>query len=515
MAQSLGVLPCLHLLRAECCAIDCVNNIDSCHSFCSPQPPRPFYPIQAKEREWAREPGMDDLNCLNLNVNVPRLPSEMKPDQLLPVMVHLHGGAFTWGSGGAPIYDGRTLCNISRNTIDRPTVIVTLNYRLGPFGFLAGRDLELYNRSHGEEGVGNYGIWDQVIALRWVQKYIKGFGGDPDKVTVFGQSAGGISINCHLLRNEALFTSAIIQSGMVTLCGIFSIDEYQIVYEKLLTQLGISLAQPPAKRVEQLMQVDTMKMIEAVKPVIDIPLITWRLCDDGNLIPGGIPRFDQYNNWRIPSWCREVMMGDCIHECIIWAEPYEQITAEQLLGKMHSFLGKEKATVIAELYGITHKLSQKEAYEIFEKMTTDGMYLALDYFADLREQKIYAYHFDVPQRWDNKWHGLAHHSYDNVLVWGILKHTLPPQQQKVSEAMSKAWLQFANGESPWERFENGQKWMVFGDGELKMKNKEEDSDRGYKRLDILHEKGLMEDLSRLSEEMCLKNSETLSLGPRN
>lgn len=106
-------------------------------------------------------------------------------------MVFLHGGAFTYAAGSAAMYDGKVLADISRDDAGSPTIIVTINYRLGVLGFLASKEIREYNASFGEDGVGNYGIWDQVEALRWVNQHIKAFGGDPERVTLFGQSAGG------------------------------------------------------------------------------------------------------------------------------------------------------------------------------------------------------------------------------------------------------------------------------------------------------------------------------------
>lgn len=223
-------------------------------------------------------PGPDELNCLNLNISVPRLPSES--GEPLPVMVFLHGGAFTYAMGSAPMYDGRLMASNSASELHRPTIIITLNYRIGVYGFLAGRDLQAYGEAYGESGSGNYGIWDQVIALRWIQQHIAGFGGDPKRVTLFGQSAGGVSIGCHLLRNEPLFSSAIIQSGLIRLCGVMTIDEYQILYEKMLLELGISLDLTPAERVQKFLEVDTADVTAAMVPVFITPVITMGLCDD-------------------------------------------------------------------------------------------------------------------------------------------------------------------------------------------------------------------------------------------
>jgi para-nitrobenzyl esterase len=135
-------------------------------------------------------------DCLTLNVWTPPVS-----DELRPVMVWIHGGAFANGSSG--IYDARRLA--SRGGI----VVVTINYRLGTLGFLAHPAL-------GTGGdVGNYGLADQQAALRWVRDNIADFGGDPEKVTVAGESAGGMSVCDHLVApgSAGLFRSAILMSA--------------------------------------------------------------------------------------------------------------------------------------------------------------------------------------------------------------------------------------------------------------------------------------------------------------
>lgn len=141
-----------------------------------------------------------DEDCLSLNVWTP--PASQDEDEApRPVMVWIHGGSFVAGSGG--IYDSRRLA--SRGDI----VVVTVNYRLGALGFLAHPAL-------GPPGaVGNYGLADQQAALRWVRDNIADFGGDPDKVTIAGESAGGMSVCDHLVApgSEGLFDAAVVMSG--------------------------------------------------------------------------------------------------------------------------------------------------------------------------------------------------------------------------------------------------------------------------------------------------------------
>ena len=123
----------------------------------------------------------------------------------LPVMVFIHGGGFQFGSGSEPYLDGTRLAK-------KGVVLVTFNYRLGVFGFLAHPDL---GAESGGRGSGMYGIQDQIAALRWVRQNIAAFGGDPDNVTVFGESAGAHAVGILMASPQAagLFQKAIGQSG--------------------------------------------------------------------------------------------------------------------------------------------------------------------------------------------------------------------------------------------------------------------------------------------------------------
>ncbi|MGO4812586.1 carboxylesterase/lipase family protein [Cupriavidus sp. 2MCAB6] len=175
-----------------------------------PQPAQPWEGVldgsrfgpdcpQPAEYPELRGNGMSE-DCLRLNIWT---PAKVASDKL-PVMVWIHGGGFRYGSGSHPTYDGEALAR-------RGVVVVTINYRLGLLGFLAHPGLAAESPTHTS---GNYGLMDQMAALRWVQRNIAAFGGDPAKVTVFGQSAGAHSISTLLLspKSKGLFQQAIMQS---------------------------------------------------------------------------------------------------------------------------------------------------------------------------------------------------------------------------------------------------------------------------------------------------------------
>ena len=140
-------------------------------------------------------------DCLYLNIWTPA----KTPEDKLPVLVYIHGGGFSEGSGSVAVYDGEELAK-------KGIIVITINYRLGLMGFFAHPELTAESPNNAS---GNYGLLDQVAALQWIRDNIEAFGGDPERVTISGQSAGAISV--HLLvaspLAKNLFHGAISQSG--------------------------------------------------------------------------------------------------------------------------------------------------------------------------------------------------------------------------------------------------------------------------------------------------------------
>ncbi|KAM9301766.1 pyrethroid hydrolase Ces2a-like [Gastrophryne carolinensis] len=159
-------------------------------------------------------------DCLYLNVFT---PSDRQKGLNLPVMVFIHGGGLVFWS--ASHFDGSAL------SAYEDVVLVSIQYRLGILGFF---------RYDGNQLHGNLGFLDQTAALRWVQENVEDFGGDPQSVTIFGESAGAISVAAHVLSplSKGLFHRAIAQSGAMTMPGIVvSKPEDLIVYQKLVSEI--------------------------------------------------------------------------------------------------------------------------------------------------------------------------------------------------------------------------------------------------------------------------------------
>lgn len=165
-------------------------------------------------------------DCLSVNVWTPAERAESPR----AVMVFIYGGAFIYGSNADPRYDGAYTAAFG------DVVVVTMNYRLGAFGFLAG----VKDKKTGEEINGNFGILDQILALEWVRDNIAAFGGDPDKVTIYGESAGAMSVGLHLLsspRSEPLFRAGIMESNPLGL-PYKSLKQSRSIAKEFASNLG-------------------------------------------------------------------------------------------------------------------------------------------------------------------------------------------------------------------------------------------------------------------------------------
>ncbi|VDB92096.1 unnamed protein product [Peniophora sp. CBMAI 1063] len=170
---------------------------------------------------------LDSEDCLTVNIYT---PANATPDSRLPVVYWIYGGAFEGGSAVAS--NGSIIVERSLE-LDEPVVYVSVNYRVSALGFAGSKEVR-------EEGIGNLGLHDQRLGLHWVQKYISSFGGDPEKVTIWGQSAGGMSVGMHLVaykgNSSGLFRGAFMQSGGPIDTG--ALEDGQPFFDKFARDAG-------------------------------------------------------------------------------------------------------------------------------------------------------------------------------------------------------------------------------------------------------------------------------------
>lgn len=175
------------------------------------------------------------------------------------------------------------------------------------------------------------------------------------------------------MRNEPLFSSAILQSGLMPLCGIQTEAEYQVVYDKMLQTLNISSDLPPTERLQRLLDTSDEDLTAAMVPVFITPVITLALCDDGVLLPSPMPSWSDFTSVNLPSWCPRVMIGDAANECIIWNKAFRHLDGAALLPIAESFFSPSEAKTILEMYKIDENTTKEQAYYRIEKLTTDAM----------------------------------------------------------------------------------------------------------------------------------------------
>ncbi|KAI0365312.1 carotenoid ester lipase precursor [Pilatotrama ljubarskyi] len=216
-----------------------------------------------------------DEDCLSINVMV---PAGTKANAKLPVVAWIFGGGFELGSPS--MYDGGSI--VSRSVeLGEPVIYVSMNYRVSAFGFLASQEVK-------DAGVGNLGLQDQRLALQWIQRYISAFGGDPTKVTIWGESAGAISVALHLLTNggnpDGLFRGAFMQSGSPIPVG--DITHGQSDYDALVAQTGCTGAADTLNCLRQVPYAKLKKAVDA-SPGIFAPQslrLTWLPRVDGKFL---------------------------------------------------------------------------------------------------------------------------------------------------------------------------------------------------------------------------------------
>ncbi|MFC1947095.1 carboxylesterase/lipase family protein [Chloroflexota bacterium] len=401
-------------------------------------------------------------DSLYLNIWTPGLD-----DAKRPVMVWIHGGAFNMGSGSEPLTDGAKLA--SRGDV----VVVSINYRLGLLGFLNLNEVT----SGRIPSSGNEGLLDQVAALRWVRDNISAFGGDPDNVTIFGESAGAMSIGCLLVMPEAreLFNKAILQSGVgstvslldagVMLSGRF-LEYFSLKPEDTEAMLNLTVdqlldANQELKRQFARKEEEEMR-ITVTAPVIDgkiIPDIPYELIKKG--AAGGVKIIAGTN---LEEWTLLCMMDTKL--------PNLEDTG--LLRRLEYYLPSGYSSGLVNAYRTARsaRAMSTSAPEVFKAIQTDRMFrmpcLKVVDAQTRHNPSTYNYLFT----WKSPILGGmlgACHSLDIGFVFGTYIpdfHGSGPAADRLSTNMQEAWLAFARTGDP--SCENLGAWLPYGQNRTTM-----------------------------------------------
>ncbi len=406
------------------------------------QPPRPpeswkgvraadVYPPacpQKLERSllpWTEEfmhQGGQDEDCLYLNI----WTAAEKGSEKLPVMVYIHGGAFTSGSNAVDIYNGESLAK-------KGVVVVTVNYRLGALGFLAHPEL---TRESDHRVSGNYGLLDQSSALYWIHNNIAAFGGDPDRVTIFGQSAGALSVEALMESplSEGLFSRAIIQSGPGLLpAGL--LDSAKTLEEA--EKAGLTFAQ--AVGASSLADLRALPAGDLLQIPAGTRMGPYR---DGYVLPSSPRTRSQVpviNGFTADDIGAGGNLGPAPDTSVI---AYERDARENYGAKAEQFLS---------LYpGFSYSEVARMRKESGRDRARVSLYLWASRQAE-RSERVFTYYFDRAIPWPEHPEFGAFHSGELPYVFNnlhIMQRPWEPADQTLAEQISSYWTNFAKTGNP-------------------------------------------------------------------
>ena len=369
-------------------------------------------------------------DCLYLNIWTKSLETSARK----PVMVWIHGGNDTAGWSYEPDYIGHNLSN-------KDVVVVSIGYRLNIFGF--------FKHPNMSKQTGNFGLEDQILSLQWLKENIKYFGGDPNNITIFGESAGGAHISYHLVSpaSEGLFEKAIIQSGGYNLVSPYSLLDIQEAYN--FAKEATDIISP--NNFEALRNIDSKRLLDVSKamgypfhPIID-----------GNLIEKQI--LNIYSRGNLNKV--DLIIGSNKNEEYLYID--KELSLEDLIkqikernldkaDKIISLLDLSDIPLASDRVG-TNQLTACPSIFIARQMTKSG-------------NKVYQYLFSK-QRVKSE-NILSYHGAEIPYVFGTHDAYLPTTNNdlKLTDSMMNYWTQFAKKGNP-NSDNTDVYWDEFGDDE--------------------------------------------------
>jgi len=393
------------------------SGVKKCEAFsASPMQGKPDeFGVYTREFLIPYEPISEDCLYLNVWTNA-RSSAEKKA-----VLVYIYGGGFGSGGAAVPIYDGIA-------TAKKDVVFVVINYRVGIFGFFAHPEL---SKESGHNASGNYGLMDQLAALKWVKQNIKNFGGDSDNVTIAGQSAGSISVNCLVASplGKGLFQKAIAESGASFLGSMSTVQQAE--------ESGVKLAQSlNAGSVADMRKIPAAELLNkwAARPIVD-----------GYVLPKSVAELfaeNKENNVPLLTGWNE---DDAFVGKLKNAGEYKKQIEGQYKDKAAAFLSHYPAGTDAEAERSQINISRDQIFGT-QNYTWANVQSAKG------RAKVYVYRFTrrVPATADFVKYGAFHtgevaYAYDNLK---FLHRPWEPVDQELATLMSSYWTNFVKTGNP-------------------------------------------------------------------
>jgi para-nitrobenzyl esterase len=382
--------------------------------------------------EW--DPGNLSEDCLYLNIWTPATNSSEK----LPVMVFIYGGAYTRGSSALPLYNGTALAK-------KGVVLVTFNYRVGILGYMVH---PLLSKESPNNASGNYALLDQLAALRWVQKNIAAFGGDPDHVTIFGESAGAANIISQLAipQSKGLYSQAIVESGGVwsngpMILGYKTKANAEAVGQKFAESLGYS----GPDVIQKMRNVSALELVNKTPHVWDSSFwgfhnVTFNPTIDDWLIPEDPQEiFRQGHQNQVP-----LMIGSNADEGTLLVananmtvEDYWKFLQESFRGNAYQMLARYPAKNKEEVQYRMERMATDIDFALASKFIAGSM-------ADLNQSTyLYKFTYVLPGQPNG-----AYHTSELYFIFRPSYWKADETSSKVSDYMMDMWTNFAKTGSP-------------------------------------------------------------------
>ena len=384
------------------------------------------YGVDIPEEESINE----SEDCLRLNIYTPNPDSKKK----LPVMFWIHGGALRYGSGDPYLPQG---------ILSKDVLLVTINYRLGELGFFSHPSLE------DEAPTTNFGLLDQIKALEWVKTNIENFGGDSENVTIFGESAGGLSVAALLVSplSKGLFHKAAVQSGGFARIDLHSKEKNDLGMSGDMLGLSFCTACGVEEGPDQLEVMRNLPVDTIIQKGIGFPSTLFS--DDYSMLSGVIEGFEQGINHKVPT-----IIGTNADEgtALYWGsplpdEPPPVDTVEKYLEIIKRRFGKNHEKAL-EIYLASN---EEEMVISSKRLLGDSLFGAPSYFASkamaARNEEIYFYHFtQKPSGIVGETLG-SFHAYEIGYVFGVAGLG-PIENEELSRCMLSYWTNFSKTGNP-------------------------------------------------------------------
>ncbi|KAH6698495.1 Alpha/Beta hydrolase protein [Leptodontidium sp. MPI-SDFR-AT-0119] len=412
-----------------------------------------------------------DTEGLSLNITIPSASAGTR----LPVVFYVHGGGFSTGSS---VFAGANMANLTKTSVDMgcPMISVTINYRVGSAGFLTSPEMEAAGYKP------NNGLKDQRLALRWIQEYIEGFGGDPKRVTFFGESAGAASGFFHLHSPKPMFSQLISMSG-TSMLHPRPLPLVHKAFGSIAEILGAK-DKSPEDKVQVLLNTPSGEFTAKLGRV---PMV-------GPVVDGDfIPKLSSFTDYEDPEKfvalfpgvreCKRLLIGDCDMDAMVWGmriagrpDPFPK-TLQHYLSMVFDPIDPSITPTLVKAYGldVTVTSNSRETTLPVLNLGNDITYAEPTRRAVRAWSKIgmpdsepFYYTFNCPNPWDGLWKGFAGHVMDLTFLLQNYNEYLAPGQKKVAERMARDFITFIQGDEPWEASRGGENlgaMVYFADAE--------------------------------------------------